>query len=146
MRCRRGSTDCALARPSQPRPAKRPSALSRSGSSRPTRKSSAITPLELPTITFDKTYLLKDPAFDLHLEFHGQAHTAGDIFVFCPQQRVVATGDASHGWLPNIGDGYPRRWPKTIDEVAQTDFKYILGGHGPMQPDRTVDDEPAQLY
>ncbi len=92
--------------------------------------------LELPTITFDKTYLLQDPAFDLHLEFHGHAHTAGDIFVFCPSRRVVATGDASHGWLPNIADGFPRAWPQTIDEVAKADFKYVLGGHGPMRPDR----------
>ncbi len=58
--------------------------------------------LELPTITFDKTYLLQDTAFDLHLEFHGHAHTAGDIFVFCPSSQIIATGDASHGWLPNI--------------------------------------------
>jgi hypothetical protein len=27
--------------------------------------------LELPTITFDKSYLLQDPAHDLHIEFHG---------------------------------------------------------------------------
>jgi glyoxylase-like metal-dependent hydrolase (beta-lactamase superfamily II) len=94
--------------------------------------------LELPTITFDKSYLLADPAFDLHLEFHGRSHTAGDVFVYCPQQRALATGDASHGWLPNIADGYPRLWPGTIDEVARADFKYTMGGHGPMQPDRTV--------
>ena len=94
--------------------------------------------LELPTITFDKSYLLADPAFDLHLEFHGRSHTAGDVFVFCPQQRAVATGDAIHGWLPNIADGYPRLWPGTIDEVGRADFKYLLGGHGPMQADRTV--------
>lgn len=94
--------------------------------------------LVLPTITFDKSYLLADPAFDLHLGFHGRSHTAGDTFVFCPQQHAIATGDASHGWLPNIADGYPRGWPGTIDEVAKADFKYILGGHGPMQSDRTV--------
>jgi cyclase len=94
--------------------------------------------LELPSITFDKSYLLSDPAFDLHLEFHGRSHTAGDVFVFCPQKRALATGDASHGWLPNIADGYPRLWPGTIDEVAQADFKYMMGGHGPMQEDRTV--------
>lgn len=94
--------------------------------------------LELPTITFDKSYLLKDPAFDLHLEFRGHAHTAGDVFVFCPQQRAVATGDASHGWLPFMADGFPRVWPHTIDEVCQADFKYILGGHGPMQSERVV--------
>jgi cyclase len=94
--------------------------------------------LELPTITFDKSYSLADPALDLHLEFHGHAHTAGDLFVFCPQQRALATGDASHGWMPNIADGFPRRWPHTIDEVSQADFKYVLGGHGPLQSDRTV--------
>ena len=94
--------------------------------------------LELPTITFDKSYLLADPAFDLHLEFHGRSHTAGDVFVFCPQQRAVATGDAIHGWLPNIADGYPRLWPHTIDEVGRADFKHMMGGHGTMQGDRTV--------
>jgi len=94
--------------------------------------------LELPSITFEKSYLLKDPAFDLQLDFHGHAHTAGDIFVYCPQQRALATGDASHCWLPNIADGYPRLWPTTLDEVAKADFKYLLGGHGPMQTDRTV--------
>ena len=94
--------------------------------------------LELPTITFADSYLLKDPAFDLHLGFHGRSHTAGDVFVFCPQGRAIATGDASHGWLPNIADGFPHLWPSTIDKVGKLDFQYVLGGHGPMQPDRTI--------
>ena len=94
--------------------------------------------LELPDITFDNSYELKDPAFDLHLQFHGHAHTAGDVFVHCIQRRALATGDASHGWVPNLGDGYPHAWPETIDKVMQGDFKYVLGGHGPMQSDRGV--------
>ena len=94
--------------------------------------------LELPTITFDNSYQLRDPAFDLHLEFHGHAHTSGDVFVFCPQRRAIATGDASHGWVPNLGDGYPHAWPATIDKVKAVDFQYVLGGHGPMQSDRVV--------
>jgi len=94
--------------------------------------------LELPDITFDDSYQLSDPAFDLHLQFHGHAHTAGDVFVYCPQRRALATGDASHGWVPNLGDGYPHAWPATIDQVMKGDFKYVLGGHGPMQADRVV--------
>jgi len=94
--------------------------------------------LVLPTITFDKTYMLSDPDYDLHLGFHGRSHTAGDTFVYCPQKGAIATGDASHGWLPNIADGYPRQWPGTIDEVAKADFKYVMGGHGPLQSDRTI--------
>jgi len=94
--------------------------------------------LQLPTITFDKTHVLQDAAFDLHLDWHGRSHTSGDVFVFCPQRRAIATGDASHGWVPNIGDGYPRQWPGTIDEVARADFEHVLGGHGPMQHNRNV--------
>ena len=62
---------------------------------------------ELPTITFDKSYLLQDAAYDLHIEFHGHAHTSGDVVVYCPQARAVATGDVIHGFLPNIADGFP---------------------------------------
>jgi cyclase len=94
--------------------------------------------MEPPTITFEKAYVLRDPAFDLHIEFHGHSHTAGDIFVFCPQRRAIATGDAIHGFLPFIADGFPRVWPATIDTVAQADFRFQMGGHGPFQTDRTV--------
>jgi cyclase len=93
---------------------------------------------ELPTITFDKSYEMKDSALDLHLEFHGHAHTAGDVFVHCPQKRVVASGDAVHCWLPFIGDGFPKIWPRTIDDVAKADFDHVLGGHGAMQTGRGV--------
>lgn len=96
--------------------------------------------LELPTITFEKSYVLEDSSLDLQIEFHGRSHTAGDAFVFSPQARAIATGDASHCWLPNIEDGYPRAWPTTIDKVKDSDFKYVLGGHGPMQTGRTIMD------
>jgi glyoxylase-like metal-dependent hydrolase (beta-lactamase superfamily II) len=92
--------------------------------------------LELPTITFAKTHVIKDAAGDLHIEFHGRAHTAGDIAVFSPQKRVVASGDAIIGFLPNIADGYPRAWPATIDSVGQLAFDHIIPGHGAVHHDR----------
>lgn len=93
-------------------------------------------PLELPTITFAKEYVIKDPAGDLHLEFRGRAHTAGDIVAFSPQKRAVASGDVIIGFLPNINDGYPRPWPSTISSIGQLGFDHILPGHGPVQHDR----------
>jgi glyoxylase-like metal-dependent hydrolase (beta-lactamase superfamily II) len=93
---------------------------------------------ELPTITFDKTYLLRDPAYDLHLEFHGHAHTAGDVVVYCPQQRAIATGDVIHGFLPFIADGFPRIWPSTIDSIGGADFNTIMPGHAALQTGRTA--------
>ena len=94
--------------------------------------------LELPTITFEKSYLLRDPAHDLHIEFHGHAHTAGDVVVYCPQQRVVASGDVIHGFLPFIADGYPRVWPSTIQSIGRLEFTKILPGHAALQTGRTI--------
>jgi glyoxylase-like metal-dependent hydrolase (beta-lactamase superfamily II) len=88
---------------------------------------------ELPTITFDNSYLLPDSAFDLHLEFHGRAHSAGDIFVLCPQRSSIATGDVCMGWVPNLGDAYPKEWPRTLDAVGQIGFDHVLGGHGALE-------------
>ncbi len=92
--------------------------------------------LELPTITFAKSYVIKDAAGDLHIDFHGRAHTAGDIAVFSPQKRVIAAGDIVIGLTPNINDGYPRPWPSTIDSVGQLAFDSIIPGHGPVQQGR----------
>jgi glyoxylase-like metal-dependent hydrolase (beta-lactamase superfamily II) len=91
---------------------------------------------ELPDITFTKSYQIKDRTFDLQIGFHGRAHTAGDVAVFCPQRRAVASGDAIIGWVPNIADGYPRDWPRTIDSIGELSPEWILPGHGPLQPDR----------
>jgi cyclase len=91
-----------------------------------------------PTVTFGKTYVIKDAAHDLHVEFHGRAHTAGDVVVFCPQKRVVATGDMVLGTLPFLADSFPTEWPKTIDSVSKLAFDNVCGGHGGVQHGRQL--------
>lgn len=85
--------------------------------------------LELPTITFGTSHVVNG----LHIEYHGHSHTGGDVVVFSPEKRAVATGDMILGTLPFIADGYPRAWPKTIDSVAKLDFDRVMPGHGPLQ-------------
>jgi cyclase len=92
--------------------------------------------LELPTITFATSYVIKDKAHDLHIEFRGHAHTAGDVVTFCPQKRAISSGDMIHGVMPFIADGFPKTWPKTIDSVGALDFDHLMPGHGPLQRDR----------
>jgi glyoxylase-like metal-dependent hydrolase (beta-lactamase superfamily II) len=93
-------------------------------------------PLELPTFTFARTHIIKDRSGELQLAFNGKAHTAGDIQVFSPSKKVVATGDAIIGFLPNLNDGFPRPWPKTIDAVGAWQFDHIIAGHGMVQHGR----------
>jgi cyclase len=89
--------------------------------------------LELPNITFDDALVLHDKAHELRLAFRGRGHTAGDIVLFCPQKKVIATGDLLHGWLPNYMDGYPKDWPHTLDVLAEFPFERAGCGHGGPQ-------------
>jgi len=91
----------------------------------------------LPTITFAESYVIKDKAQEIHLSFHGRAHTASDVVVFSPQRKVLAAGDLIHGSFPNAVDGYPREWPATLDAVERLGFSYVAPGHGPVQTSRT---------
>jgi glyoxylase-like metal-dependent hydrolase (beta-lactamase superfamily II) len=88
---------------------------------------------ELPNVTLERDLILHDAAHDLHLMFRGRGHTAGDILVYCPQKKVIATGDLLHGFFPYIADGYPTEWPGTLLEAAQFPFAHAIGGHGGVQ-------------
>jgi len=90
----------------------------------------------LPTITFDTSHVIREKGYDLHLAFHGYGHTAGDIVVFCPQKRLIATGDAFQPGFPGFIDSYPQLWPKQIDSILTLRFDHILPGHGAVQHDR----------
>jgi glyoxylase-like metal-dependent hydrolase (beta-lactamase superfamily II) len=95
--------------------------------------------LELPTLTFDKTHLIKDRAHELHIQFHGRAHTAGDVIVYCPQTKIIATGDLVNGSIPYMPDAFPKSWVKTLDSVNRLQYDQVLSGHGPiMHRDRVT--------
>ncbi len=91
---------------------------------------------ELPNVTFDSDLIIHDKAHDLHLAFRGRGHTAGDVVVYCPQKKTIATGDLIHGFAPYIADGFPLLWPVTLQAVAMFSFEHLIGGHGAVQHTR----------
>jgi cyclase len=93
-------------------------------------------PLELPNVSFDDHLTLHDKAHELHLSFRGRGHTAGDIVVFCPSKKVIASGDLLHSFFPTISDGYPRDWPGTLRSIEELDFERVIGGHGSVLESR----------
>ena len=90
--------------------------------------------LTLPDLTFDKSMILHRQNRDIVLLFLGRGHTSGDVVVFLPKQRVVATGDLLHGWMPYMGDSYPPEWVATLDALDKLEFDHIIGGHGAVKP------------
>jgi len=60
----------------------------------------------------------------------GRAHTDGDVFIYLPKEKVVASGDALIDWMPFLGDGYPEEWVETLTTLEKFDFTHIIPGHG----------------
>jgi glyoxylase-like metal-dependent hydrolase (beta-lactamase superfamily II) len=84
----------------------------------------------LPTMTFDRSLILRRGPRTVEILWLGRAHTDGDVFVFLPNEKIIVTGDALHGWTPFMGDSYPYDWIQTLDAAEKLDFNLALGGHG----------------
>ena len=90
--------------------------------------------LVLPDLTFDKSLILHRQDRDIVLLFLGRGHTSGDVVAYLPKEKVVATGDLLHGWMPFMGDSFPPEWVATLDQLGKLDFEWIIGGHGDVKP------------
>jgi glyoxylase-like metal-dependent hydrolase (beta-lactamase superfamily II) len=83
---------------------------------------------------------------EIQIRFLGRAHTAGDVVVFLPRERIVITGDMMTTGLSNMSDAYVNEWSATLDEVKKLDFLTVLPGHGDAFTDRTkIDNYQAYL-
>jgi len=90
--------------------------------------------LPLPTRTVTTTTTLKEHGREIQLHVLGRAHTNGDLFVYLPKEKVVATGDALIDWMPFMNDGYPEDWINTLTALEKLDFTSVVPGHGVVLP------------
>jgi glyoxylase-like metal-dependent hydrolase (beta-lactamase superfamily II) len=88
--------------------------------------------LPLPTTTFDRSMTIRRGGTTVQLLWLGRGHTDGDVVVYLPNEKVVVTGDAVHGYAPYMGDSCPFDWIDTLDRLAGLDFEYLLSGHGDL--------------
>jgi cyclase len=98
-------------------------------------QSSVIVP---PNLTFRDSLNLHDENLQLQLVFLGAGHTAGDIVVWIPQDKVLVTGDLVHDYEPLFWDADPDSWVKVLEKIKQIDFDYFVGGHGDMHEGKEI--------
>lgn len=90
---------------------------------------SRITPAP-PNTTLSRDMTLHRGGREIQIRYFGRAHTDGDIVVFLPKERMVATGDLITSALSYTGDGFIEEWPATLEQVMTLDFDTVLPGHG----------------
>ena len=84
----------------------------------------------LPTRTVSTSVTLHERGREIQILTLGRGHTDGDVFIYLPKEKVVATGDALIDWMPFMNDGFPEDWVQTLNALEKFDFKQIIPGHG----------------
>jgi len=84
----------------------------------------------LPNVTFDRHLTIHSDNDTLEVLFLGKGHSDGDVFVYDPKRKVIATGDSLTGWVPTMGDASIYDWMQQLKTIEDLDFKYVIGGHG----------------
>jgi glyoxylase-like metal-dependent hydrolase (beta-lactamase superfamily II) len=90
-----------------------------------------------PTVTLRSEMTLFRGNREIQLRHLGRGHTAGDVVVLLPRERVVITGDFLTAGLSNLSDSYPDEWVASLDALKKLPFDTVLPGHGDAFTDRT---------
>jgi glyoxylase-like metal-dependent hydrolase (beta-lactamase superfamily II) len=83
-----------------------------------------------PRLTFSERMTVDLGNREVHLLFLGRGHTAGDVVVFLPRERILCTGDFFNGYIGYMGDAYVDEWADGLDRLARLDFETVVPGHG----------------
>ena len=83
-----------------------------------------------PTMTLSQTMTLHRGSREIRIMFLGRGHTAGDVVVYLPKERIVATGDLLVNGTSYMGDAFFTDWVATIEAMKRLDIGTVLPGHG----------------
>ena len=93
-----------------------------------------------PTVTFRDRLVIHSGNRVIELRYLGHGNTEGDIVMWLPEERVVATGDLVVFPIPYGFNVPPRAWTETLRELRALNFTTMIPGHGDVQTDtRYVD-------
>jgi len=89
-----------------------------------------------PNITLTNQMTLFRGTREIQIRFLGRGHTAGDVVVYLPNEKVVMTGDFLTAALSNMSDSFPNEWADSLDALKKLDFETVLPGHGEAFTDK----------
>jgi cyclase len=89
---------------------------------------------KLPTLTFGDTLTLFHGGREFRF-FRLPGHTAGDVAVFLPGEKILLTGDLLAYPVPFCADSHPSAWIASLESLSRLDAKIIVPGHGQAQQD-----------
>jgi len=89
-----------------------------------------------PNITLKDRMTLYRGSREIQIRYLGRGHTAGDVVVYLPNEKLVLTGDFLTAGMSNLSDSFPDEWVASLDELKKLDFDAVLPGHGEAFTDK----------
>jgi glyoxylase-like metal-dependent hydrolase (beta-lactamase superfamily II) len=93
-----------------------------------------------PTKVIDDEYIIESGERRIELKFLGHGNTEGDIVMWLPEERIVATGDIVVVPSPYAFNTPPRPWAETLRRINALNYELLVPGHGAVQSDTTYVD------
>jgi len=94
----------------------------------------------LPTTTFTDRMVLYLGGTEIQFFHPGAAHTAGDIVMWLPQEKILATGDIVTAPVPLMPSPYTRDYVPVLQKFKSLEFKTLVPGHGAVEHDASYVD------
>jgi cyclase len=99
----------------------------------------------LPTVVVDDALTLHLGGQEIRLLHLGLGNTRGDLVLYLPRDRVVATGDLLVHPVPFAYGSLPAEWIGTLKSLRALDTTAIVPGHGPLMRDTAYLDLVIEL-
>ena len=94
----------------------------------------------VPDATFEDRMTLYLGGREIQFLHLGRAHTAGDVVMWLPEEKIIATGDIVSGPIPLMPSPYTNDYVGVLAQIKDLGFKTLVPGHGPVEVDaRYVD-------
>ena len=98
-----------------------------------------------PTLTMTDSLILHRGKRRIEIRYLGRGNTRGDVVVWLPNERVLATGDLLVNPVPYSFGSYLGEWVKTLGAIRALPASAIVPGHGAIQRDHAYLDLVVSL-
>lgn len=92
------------------------------------------------TLTFDEKLTIRSGKKLIELLYLGDGNTAGDIVMWLPDEKIVATGDIVVHPVPYAFNMPPQKWGATLRRIQDLEYDLLVPGHGDLQRDHSYVD------
>lgn len=100
----------------------------------------------VPNTTFTDRIVLFLGSTEIQLLHPGKAHTAGDVILWLPQEKILATGDIVNGPVPLMPSPYARDYIDVLGKLKALGFTTLVPGHGAIEHDTAYIDLLVELF